>query len=179
MLVYFVAIWSILRPFGTFCVPLVYFMVMWYIFLHLVYCTKKKSGNPDSREDVAASLSAWKSPTDSNWDVGRQVGRKMSCHSPKKWCIERWGLLTGSATRLGEFSPTGWVFTLGSFLENFKSRQKNLATFYHRKKLSLGYILGDSLTNASGHPANWLIRDALLVLQTRSYSTNFLEHSSQ
>jgi hypothetical protein len=43
MLVYFVAIWSILLPFGNVCRHLVYFwpfgifLVIWYIFGHLVY----------------------------------------------------------------------------------------------------------------------------------------------
>jgi hypothetical protein len=32
MLVYFMAIWSSLRPFGRFCVNLVCFIVIWYIF---------------------------------------------------------------------------------------------------------------------------------------------------
>jgi uncharacterized Tic20 family protein len=41
MLVYFIAVWSILRPFGIFCGHLVYFMVSWYDFPVLVYCTKK------------------------------------------------------------------------------------------------------------------------------------------
>jgi hypothetical protein len=40
MLVYSMAIWSILLSFGTFCGHLVYFMVIWYIFPVLVYCTK-------------------------------------------------------------------------------------------------------------------------------------------
>jgi hypothetical protein len=31
MLVYFVAIWSILQPFGVFCGYLVYFIAIWYI----------------------------------------------------------------------------------------------------------------------------------------------------
>jgi hypothetical protein len=51
--VYFTAIWCILRPFGVFYCHLVYFMVIWdiyvmfirYFFPVLVCCTKK-SGNP-------------------------------------------------------------------------------------------------------------------------------------
>jgi hypothetical protein len=31
-IMYYMAIWSILRPFGIFCGHLVYFMVIWYIF---------------------------------------------------------------------------------------------------------------------------------------------------
>jgi hypothetical protein len=39
-LVYFVAIWYILWPFGIFCGHLVYFLAIWYIFWPLVvkYC---------------------------------------------------------------------------------------------------------------------------------------------
>jgi hypothetical protein len=35
------AIWDILLPFGTFCVHLVHFVFIWYIFPVLVSCTKK------------------------------------------------------------------------------------------------------------------------------------------
>jgi hypothetical protein len=38
MLVYYMAVWSILRLFGTFCGHSVYFIIIWYI---LVCCTKK------------------------------------------------------------------------------------------------------------------------------------------
>jgi hypothetical protein len=41
MLVYFIDIWSILRPFYTYNGHLVYFVVIWYIFSILLYCTKK------------------------------------------------------------------------------------------------------------------------------------------
>jgi hypothetical protein len=41
MLVYFIAIWDILRPFCIFCGHLGYLMVIWYIFPVLVCCTKK------------------------------------------------------------------------------------------------------------------------------------------
>jgi hypothetical protein len=41
MLSYFMAVWSILQPFGIFCGHLVYFMVIWYIFPVLVCCAKK------------------------------------------------------------------------------------------------------------------------------------------
>jgi hypothetical protein len=40
-LVYFVSIWYILCPFGIFCVHLVYFEVICYIFPVLVCCTNK------------------------------------------------------------------------------------------------------------------------------------------
>jgi hypothetical protein len=40
-LVYFTALWSILRPFGILCGNLIYFVVIWYIFPILVCCTKK------------------------------------------------------------------------------------------------------------------------------------------
>jgi hypothetical protein len=41
MLVYFMAILSILWSFGLFCCHVVYLMVIWYIFPVLVCCTKK------------------------------------------------------------------------------------------------------------------------------------------
>jgi hypothetical protein len=45
MLVYFVATWSNLRPLGIFCVHLVYFMVIWYIFPRFGMLYQEKSGN--------------------------------------------------------------------------------------------------------------------------------------
>jgi hypothetical protein len=41
MLVYFMDIWSILRPVGIFCGQLVYFLIIWYIVYVLVCCAKK------------------------------------------------------------------------------------------------------------------------------------------
>jgi hypothetical protein len=41
MLIYFMAIWNILRPFGKFCDHLVHFVLIWYIFPFLVSCTNK------------------------------------------------------------------------------------------------------------------------------------------
>jgi hypothetical protein len=41
MLVYCMAIWFIVWPFGIFCRHLVYLMVIWHIFPDLVCCTKK------------------------------------------------------------------------------------------------------------------------------------------
>jgi hypothetical protein len=41
IIVYFMAIWSILRPFGIFYGHSVYFMVIWYIFPVWVCCTMK------------------------------------------------------------------------------------------------------------------------------------------
>jgi hypothetical protein len=59
MLIYFMAFWSILRLFGTFCVHLVHFVFIWYILcsfgtfcVHLVHFSgfgimhQEKSGNP-------------------------------------------------------------------------------------------------------------------------------------
>jgi hypothetical protein len=46
MLVYFMAIWYILWPFGIFCVHFVYFMVIWYIFPRFGTLYQEKSGNP-------------------------------------------------------------------------------------------------------------------------------------
>jgi hypothetical protein len=47
-LVYFVAIWSILWPFGTFSPVLVYFVVIWYISPRFGKLRQEKSGNPDA-----------------------------------------------------------------------------------------------------------------------------------
>jgi hypothetical protein len=47
LLVYFMAIWSILRPFGIFCGYLVYFMVICYIFPRYGMRYLEKSGNPN------------------------------------------------------------------------------------------------------------------------------------
>jgi hypothetical protein len=46
MLVYFMAIWSILRQCGIFCGHLVYFMVIWYIFPHFGILYQEKYGIP-------------------------------------------------------------------------------------------------------------------------------------
>jgi hypothetical protein len=61
--------------------------------------------------------------------------------------------------RLAEFSPIGLLFSLGSFLKNKKSSQNFYAYFIYSKsyvliltKSVLAYILGDFLTNSSGHP---------------------------
>jgi hypothetical protein len=46
MLVYLLAIWSILRPFGIFCDHLVHFAFIWYIFSAFGIMYQEKSGNP-------------------------------------------------------------------------------------------------------------------------------------
>jgi hypothetical protein len=45
MLVYFMAIWSILRSFGLFCGHLVYVEVIWYIFPRFGMLYQEKSGH--------------------------------------------------------------------------------------------------------------------------------------
>jgi hypothetical protein len=40
-------IWYILCPFGTFCVHLVHFVSIWYIFFGFGIMYQEKSGNPD------------------------------------------------------------------------------------------------------------------------------------
>jgi bacteriorhodopsin len=40
---YFMAIWSILRPFGLFYDHLVYFVVIWYIYFHVWECSTPKN----------------------------------------------------------------------------------------------------------------------------------------
>jgi hypothetical protein len=52
MLVYFVAISDILRPFGIFCGHFGYFMVIWYIFPRFGMLYKEKSGNSGQSNPV-------------------------------------------------------------------------------------------------------------------------------
>jgi hypothetical protein len=47
MLVYFMTIRNILRPFGIINGRLVYFVFIWYIFPNLVCLDQEKSGNPE------------------------------------------------------------------------------------------------------------------------------------
>jgi hypothetical protein len=56
---------------------------------------------------------------------------------------------------LGDFSPDGRVFALGSFFEKF--RNFLWATFLRYKRFDkngLGHILDEFLINSSGHPAS-------------------------
>jgi hypothetical protein len=46
ILVYFMTIWSILRPLEIIYCHLVYFVVIWYIFSRFVILDQEKSGNP-------------------------------------------------------------------------------------------------------------------------------------
>jgi hypothetical protein len=39
-------IWDILSPFGTFCIHLVHFVFIWYIFSGFGIMYQEKSGNP-------------------------------------------------------------------------------------------------------------------------------------
>jgi hypothetical protein len=63
-------------------------------------------------------------------------------------------------TRFGEFSPIVRLFTLGSFLKLKEAAQIFGLLFSHGEKYvcnnfdknGLGYMLGDFLTNSSGHP---------------------------
>jgi hypothetical protein len=72
MLVYYLAVWSILRLFGMFLGHLVYFMIFWYIFPVLVCFTKKNlatllgsailvfaSGTVDSAFESSSGLIVW------------------------------------------------------------------------------------------------------------------------
>jgi hypothetical protein len=60
---------------------------------------------------------------------------------------------------LGEFSPVGRLFSMGSFL---LQNQPVLGIFFPRKKLcinsdknGLGYIQGEFLANSFGHSGLW------------------------
>jgi hypothetical protein len=61
--------------------------------------------------------------------------------------------------RLLDFSPIARSYTLASFFEKYNSSHPFWATFFNGKsyaliltKNELGDILGDFLTNSSGHP---------------------------
>jgi hypothetical protein len=54
-----------------------------------------------------------------------------------------------SVSRLGEFSPIGCVFTLSSFLRNYKSSQHFWATLSHSEGSAL-IITKNGLGNISG-----------------------------
>jgi hypothetical protein len=71
--------------------------------------------------------------------------------------------LTIRVTRLGEFSPIGLVFSLGSIFLNYGTSTKKLWAiiptaivmyYLSSPKNALGYILGDFFTNSSDHPAD-------------------------
>jgi hypothetical protein len=47
MLLYFMAIWNILRTFGIFYNYLVHFVFIWYIFSGFGMFSQEKSGNPE------------------------------------------------------------------------------------------------------------------------------------
>jgi hypothetical protein len=57
ILLYFMAIWSIFRPFGIFYCTMVYFVVMWNVFTCFGILCHEKSGNP---VDPDASIEASK-----------------------------------------------------------------------------------------------------------------------
>jgi hypothetical protein len=67
-------------------------------------------------------------------------------------------LFTTRVTRLGDFSPTGPLFPLGSLLENYRSSQNSglfLSTveIMHKILQKMGGILGDIFQkNSSGQP---------------------------
>jgi hypothetical protein len=79
--------------------------------------------------------------------------------------------------RLGEFSPIESLFTLGSFVKNYRRSTNIWATYLNGKsyvliisKNELGDILGDFFTNASGHPGLhkclwWLFCGSIRIIQ--------------
>jgi hypothetical protein len=92
--------------------------------------------------------------------------------------------VTGSATRLDVFSLVGWLFTLGSFFENFRFSPKFWATFsygnshvFNCDENGLGHIVSDLFTNLSGHTGDWHLHSGGLSLNHR-LKHNF-DHSCQ
>jgi hypothetical protein len=53
MLIYFTAIWNILRTFGIFYGHLIHFVLIWYIFPHFGTMYQEKSGNPGERTIIS------------------------------------------------------------------------------------------------------------------------------
>jgi hypothetical protein len=75
-------------------------------------------------------------------------------------------------TRLGDFLSLGPLFSSGIFMKNTISILKFGSPFFHGKsyvliwkKIGFGHILGDFLTNSSGHPASKADRRFRLSLQ--------------
>jgi hypothetical protein len=66
-------------------------------------------------------------------------------------------VMRSRATRLGEFSPMGRLFTLGKGLKIKEVVHNFGATFstVFLTKSGLGNILGDFFTNSSGHQDAW------------------------
>jgi hypothetical protein len=60
MVVYFMAILSILWPFGIFCGHLVYFMVIWNIFSQFGMLYQEKSGNPAQNSYLVRNILAYR-----------------------------------------------------------------------------------------------------------------------
>jgi hypothetical protein len=76
-------------------------------------------------------------------------------------------------TRFGEFSPLGRLYTLGHFFKTSLSSQNFGDTLFPRKsfvvkltKYSLGFILGDSFTDTSGHAVG-VVKSSTLALLTQ------------
>jgi hypothetical protein len=57
MLVYFMDIWTIFRPFNVFYGHLAYFVVIWYIFPRVGKLRQEKSGNPGSANSFPDPIS--------------------------------------------------------------------------------------------------------------------------
>jgi hypothetical protein len=79
-------------------------------------------------------------------------------------------------TRLGEFSPIRFLFTLRSFFENYLSSanlwtpfSKCISHVFILPKNCLGCILGDFFTNSSGHP-DWCARARAMKYRPRRRS---------
>jgi hypothetical protein len=83
MLVFFEAIWSILRPFGIFHYHLVNCMVIWYIFPRFGMLLQEKSGNPDS-------VNAIVNPHGARRFLGGKKHIQISFHSIGRACNGGW-----------------------------------------------------------------------------------------
>jgi hypothetical protein len=61
---------------------------------------------------------------------------------PRGLCMYMWGIVSAESiwvvsrvTRMGEFSPFGWLFTLGSFCESYRSSTNNWAMYFFLVKV--------------------------------------------
>jgi hypothetical protein len=76
--------WSILRSFAIFYGHLVYFVVIWYIFPHLVFCTKTNLATLGEAFETGAIAESYEKVRELRKDVESAVqrGQKKNCGTP-------------------------------------------------------------------------------------------------
>jgi hypothetical protein len=104
MLIYLVAVWNILWPFGMLCDHSVQIVLIWYIFSFFGIMHQEKSGNPARKRRGLTSV------TKSLLRQGDQIGRSFA-----KWVIVYFGQLLENYGRIPHFGATlfhGYVYSL-------------------------------------------------------------------